>query len=64
MDETPEGLETAPSLVGNLLSIKYSDALRQLYGYTDKEDAPDNWDMWLKSIYPEDREYVESSYLL
>ena len=45
-----------------LLNIKYSDALRKLYGYTDKTDAPDIWALWEKSIYPEDRKYVEESY--
>lgn len=46
-----------------LQSIRYSDALRRLYGYEGTEDAPDSWEMWIKSIYPEDREYVERSYL-
>lgn len=46
-----------------LVSIRYSDALRKLYGYSGKEEAPDTWDMWLKSIYPEDKEYVVKSYL-
>lgn len=45
-----------------LLNIKYSDALRKLYGYMDKTDAPDCWELWRKSIYPEDRKYVENSY--
>ena len=46
-----------------LLSIKFSDALRKLYGYTDEEDAPNTWDMWLKGAHPEDRRYVADSYL-
>ena len=46
-----------------LLNIKYSDALRKLYGYSGKEEAPDTWDMWLKSIAPEDKKYVVQSYL-
>ncbi len=45
-----------------LLSIKYSDALRKLYGYEDHEDAPDTWDMWSRIIYPEDQAYVERSF--
>ncbi len=45
-----------------LISIKYSDALRKLYGYSDREDAPDSWEMWLKSACPEDRDYVNNSY--
>lgn len=45
-----------------LVSIKFSDALRKLYGYSGTEDAPDTWDMWLQGTHPEDREYVENSY--
>lgn len=37
-----------------MLNIKYSDALRKLYGYTDEEDAPNTWDMWLKGAHPDD----------
>ena len=44
----------------SLLSIKFSDALRELYGYSDEKDAPNNWDMWLKGSHPEDREYVDA----
>ncbi len=47
----------------SLLSIKFSDALRKLYGYTDENDAPNTWDMWLKGIHPEDRERVLEQYL-
>ena len=46
-----------------LLSIKFSDALRQLYGYSNEEEAPNTWDMWLKGAHPDDREYVEKSFL-
>lgn len=49
-------------LDGELLSIKFSDALRKLYGYTDKEDAPDTWDMWLQGAHPDDRAYVEKCF--
>lgn len=47
----------------SLLSIKFSDALRKLYGYFDEEDAPNNWDMWLKGACPEDRDYVQKEFL-
>lgn len=47
----------------SLLSIKFSDALRELYGYSDENDAPNTWDMWLKGAHPEDREYVVNEYL-
>lgn len=47
----------------SLLSIKFSDALRKLYGYSDGEDAPDTWEMWLKGAYSEDREYVANRFL-
>ena len=46
-----------------LLSIKFSDALRKLYGYSNEEDAPNTWEMWLRGAHPEDREYVENSFL-
>ena len=45
-----------------LLSIKFSDALRKLYGYANEEDAPDTWDMWLKGAHPDDRKYVADCY--
>lgn len=45
-----------------LLSIKFSDALRKLYGYTNEEDAPNTWDMWLKGAHPDDRKYVADCY--
>lgn len=47
----------------SLLSIKFSDALRELYGYSNEEDAPNTWDMWLRGAHPEDREYVEKEFL-
>ena len=47
----------------SLVSIKFSDALRKLYGYSGKEDAPDTWDMWLKGAHPDDRKYVADQYL-
>ena len=45
-----------------LISIKFSDALRRLYGYSGKEDAPDTWETQLKGACPEDRDYVEKQY--
>ena len=46
-----------------MLGIKYSQALRKLYGYTDENDFPDVWESWMNCIVPEEREYVENSYL-
>ena len=46
-----------------MLGIKYSTALRKLYGYNDENDFPDTWDSWMNCILPEDRSYVENSYL-
>lgn len=46
-----------------MLGIKYSTALRKLYGYNDETDFPDTWSSWINCILPEDREYVENSYL-
>lgn len=38
-----------------MLGIKYSAALRRLYGYNDENDFPDTWDSWMNCILPEDR---------
>lgn len=46
-----------------LVSIRYSESLRKLYGYTDEKDFPNVWESWMNCIVPEDREYVEHSYL-
>ena len=46
----------------SLLDIKFSDALRRLYGYSNEDDAPNTWDMWLKGVIPEDRDYVKNSF--
>ncbi len=46
-----------------MLGIKYSQALRKLYGYTDENDFPNVWESWMNCIVPEEREYVENSYL-
>ena len=45
-----------------MMGIKYSEALRKLYGYTNETDFPDVWESWMNCIVPEDREYVENSY--
>lgn len=45
-----------------LIDVKYSDALRKLYGYTEKEEAAAHRDLWIKSIYPKDKKYVLDSY--
>ena len=47
----------------SLLNIEFSDALRKLYGYSNEEDAPNTWDMWLKGAHPDDREYVQNCFL-
>ena len=46
-----------------LLSIEFSDALRKLYGYSNEEDAPNTWEMWIQGAHPEERKYVEDSFL-
>ncbi len=46
----------------SLISIRFSDALRKLYGYSGQDDAPDSWDMWLRGAHPDDRDYVARSY--
>lgn len=45
-----------------LKSIKYSEALRKLYGYSDENEFPDVWESWINCILPEDRIVVENSY--
>ena len=45
-----------------MVGIKYSEALRKLYGYADETDFPDVWESWMNCIVPEDRAYVENSY--
>ena len=51
------------NLQGNtMLGIKYSQAMRRLYGYSQEGEFPDLWDSWMDCILPEDRSYVENSY--
>ncbi len=47
-----------------LLHIKYSEALKQLYGYTGEDELAGDSDQqfWLKGILPEDLNYVKDSY--
>ena len=45
------------------LGIKYSEAMRKLYGYSSEKEFPDQWNSWMDCIVPEDRSYVENSYL-
>ena len=52
------------SLYGSaMIGIKYSDALRKLYGYADEKEFPDFWESWMDCVVPEDRDYVENSYI-
>ena len=52
------------NLQGNtMLGIKYSEAMRKLYGFTNENEFPDLWNSWMDCIVPEDRSYVENSYL-
>lgn len=46
-----------------LLSIRFSDALRRLYGYSNRKDAPDTWETWIRGIYPKDKKRVLDHYL-
>lgn len=45
------------------LGIKYSEAMRKLFGYSNSDEFPDQWESWMNCIVPEDRSYVENSYL-
>lgn len=52
------------NLQGNvMMGIKYSEAMRKLYGFSSEEEFPDVWSSWMDCILPEDRSYVENSYL-
>ena len=45
-----------------MLGIKYSEAMRKLYGYSSEDEFPNLWNSWMDCILPEDRGYVEGSY--
>ena len=45
-----------------MLKIEYSQALRELYGYTDEDDFPDEWESWMKCVPAEDKEKIEQHY--
>ena len=45
-----------------MLGIKYSEAMRRLYGYSSEDEFPNLWNSWMDCILPEDRGYVEGSY--
>lgn len=48
-------------LQGNsMLGVKYSEAMRKLYGYSSESEFPDR-DSWMDCTLPEDRSYVENS---
>lgn len=52
------------NLQGNKMQgIKYSEAMRKLYGFTSESEFADKWSSWMDCIVPEDRNYVENSYL-
>lgn len=46
-----------------MLGIKYSEAMRKLYGYSSEGEFPDVWSSWMDCALPEDRSYVENSHL-
>lgn len=46
-----------------MLDIKYSEAMRKLYGYSSEGEFPDVWSSWMDCALPEDRSYVENSHL-
>lgn len=45
-----------------MVKIEYSQALRELYGYTDEEDFPDEWESWMKCVPAEDKEKIAQHY--
>ena len=46
-----------------MLGIKYSEAMRKLYGHSSEGAFPDVWSSWMDCALPEDRSYVENSHL-
>ena len=46
-----------------ILGIKYSEAMRKLYGYSSEGEFPDVWSSWMDCVLPGDRSYVENSHL-
>lgn len=46
-----------------MLGIKYSEAMRKLYGYSNEGEFPDVWSSWMDCALPENRSYVENSHL-
>lgn len=46
-----------------MLGIKYSEAMRKLYGYSSEGEFPDVWSSWMDCALPEDCSYAENSHL-
>ena len=41
---------------GSLASVQWGDGFRRLMGYSDQSDFPNEFDSFLRGIYPEDRD--------
>ena len=41
---------------GSLASVQWGDGLRRLMGYSDQSDFPDEFESFVRGIYPEDRD--------
>lgn len=42
-----------------MLGIKYSEAMRKLYGHSSEGEFPDVWSSWMDCALPENRSYAE-----
>ena len=42
----------------NLLSFEFNDETREMLGYDGLEDLPDEFDSWVKTLVPEERDAI------
>ena len=42
----------------NMLSFEFNDETRQMLGYDGVEDLPDEFDSWVKTLVPEERDAI------
>ena len=47
---------------GNYLSSKWSSEIRTMLGYEEGDEAPDDNNIWLESLHPDDKERSEKSF--
>ena len=42
----------------NMLAFEFNDETRQMLGYDGLEDLPDEFDSWVKTLVPEERDGI------